>query len=403
MKPQASEDRLQRLRAVTDAALGRLSVEDLLVTLLDRALELVDADTATVLLVDVGGHTLVARASRGVEEEVRQGVRVPIGAGFAGRVALERRPVMIDRVDPTTVRNQILWERGIRVMLGVPLLVAAEVIGVLHVGRLEDLPFDAADAELLSVAGERMAAAIQTEQRHSAEAAASMLEESLRPSRLPECPGLDLAARYLPAGRRGVGGDWYDVFKLPTGELWIVVGDVAGHGLPAAVVMSRAQSTLRAFATLGGPPEEALERTDRAVQIFDSRAMITVVCATTESPYRELRMATAGHPPPVIAAPGRPPELTKLTVGPPLGVGEAVRRSSDLVRLPLGGSALFYTDGLIERKGESLDAGFARLCACLRANERADDACRRVLRHLIGDTESGDDVAVVVVHRDNGG
>ncbi|MBV8385715.1 MAG: GAF domain-containing protein, partial [Acidimicrobiia bacterium] len=106
-----AEDRLRDLRAVTDASLGQLDVDDLLVELLDRVLWILDADTAAVLLDDGAGQ-LVARAARGVEEEVRQGVRIPVGRGFAGTVAATRLPVIIDRVDETTVTNPILWETG---------------------------------------------------------------------------------------------------------------------------------------------------------------------------------------------------------------------------------------------------------------------------------------------------
>src|SRR4051812_49548637 len=96
---QTVEERLERIRAVTDAALGFLDVEDLLVEMLDRVLELMGADTAAVLLTDESGRELFARAARGLEEEVRQGVRIPIGSGFAGRIAAERRPIILDRID----------------------------------------------------------------------------------------------------------------------------------------------------------------------------------------------------------------------------------------------------------------------------------------------------------------
>ena len=145
------QDQLANFRTVTDSKLGRLDVEDLLIELLERVRSIVDADTAAVLLLDKDSSDLVARAACGIEEEVRQGVRVPVGVGFAGRIARSKEPVRLDRVDSTTVANPILWEKGIRTMLGVPLLVADEVIGVLHVGRLHPYPFNDADAELLQV------------------------------------------------------------------------------------------------------------------------------------------------------------------------------------------------------------------------------------------------------------
>src|SRR5919204_1006619 len=116
----ADDERLRRIESVTDAALARLDVEDLLVELLDRVRELLTVDTAAVLLLDFASQQLVATAARGIEEEVRQGVRIPLGKGFAGRIAAEKRPVIVQRVDHTRVLNPILLERGIQSLLGVP-------------------------------------------------------------------------------------------------------------------------------------------------------------------------------------------------------------------------------------------------------------------------------------------
>ena len=233
------QDELANFRAVTDSTLGRLDVEDLLIELLERVRSILDADTAAVLLLDKDSGDLVARAACGIEEEVREGVRVPVGIGFAGRIARTKQPVWLDRVDSTTVTNPILWEKGIRTMLGVPLLVADdELIGVLHVGRLHPDPFHDADAELLQVVAERLAGAIQARQLAVDRVATALLERSLLPGRLPKCPGLEFATRYLTPEEL-VGGDWYDVFTVPSGELWVVAGDVAGQGLRAAVVMGQ--------------------------------------------------------------------------------------------------------------------------------------------------------------------
>ena len=133
----SAEKNLASLQALTDSALTTLDVDELLDELLSRVQESLDADTAAVLLVAKGDAELVATAARGLEEEVREGFRVPIGTGFAGRIAARRGPIRLDRVDTTTVTNPILWEKGVQVMLGVPLLAADELLGVLHVGRLE--------------------------------------------------------------------------------------------------------------------------------------------------------------------------------------------------------------------------------------------------------------------------
>jgi phosphoserine phosphatase RsbU/P len=391
------DEQLRDLKAITDAALGRLDPDELLLALLERVKKIVDADTTTVLLLDSEGRLLIARASLGLEEEVRQGVRIPFGVGFAGRIAAERKPVMIDRVDSSTVTNPILWEHGVRVMLGVPLLAGDDTVGVLHVGRCRSIPFTLEDAEILSVAAERMAAAIQAEQRREAQAAASLLIDNLRPGLPPACRGLDFATRYLPAERGGAGGDWYDVFLAEGGGLWLIVGDVAGHGLGAAVVMARVQSTLRAFASVADSPEAALEATHRAMLRFDPGVMATAVCALVEPPYRELRIATAGHPPPILSRPTGPAEIASLAAEPPLGVLPHRRRSSRAVGFPDGSTIVFYSDGLVQRRREPLDDSLGRLREVVGPDD-AETVCRRVIRELVGPEEREDDVAVLAVH-----
>jgi hypothetical protein len=391
-------ERLQNLQTVTEAALGHLGIEDLLVELLNRVREILDADTAAVLMLDPGGRYLVARAACGIEEEVRQGVRVPMGEGFAGAIAASRQPVVLDRVDATTVTNPILWEKGIRVMLGVPLLGAGKVIGVLHVGRLQDRPFRRADAELLGVVADRVASALQNHQLAAERAAAEMLERSLLPQTLPNHPGLEFATRYVTREDRAVGGDWYDVFTLPSGMLWVVVGDVAGHGLPAAVVMGRVRSTVRSYALEGHAPDEVVRLVDRKVQHFEVGTIVTLVCAVSTSPFDKFEVVAAGHPPPIVAEPGQPARLVDVDVRPPLGIGSPRRRPPTTVSIPTGGVLVMYTDGLYERRGEDLEVGLTRLCTAVTAGN-PEDICRTVMQRMVGSERPEDDIAVIALRR----
>ena len=154
-------ERLRRLQSVTDTALAPLSLDSLLDELLDRIRDALEADTCAVLLLDEPRRELVARAARGIEEEVEQGVRIPLGQGFAGRVAAERRPVVIPDVDHSEVLNPILREKGIRSLLGAPLLARERVLGVVHVGTLEPREFTQDDIELLSLVAARVAVALE--------------------------------------------------------------------------------------------------------------------------------------------------------------------------------------------------------------------------------------------------
>jgi len=396
-----SEDvagRLADLQALTDSSLTRLDVDDLLVELLRRVREILTADTAAVLILDDGSGDLVARAASGIEEEVRQGVRVPLGSGFAGRVAETKHAVRLDRVDATTVTNPLLWEKGIRVMLGVPLLSEDAVLGVLHVGRLEDRPFSTADIELLRVVADRLTGAMQARQLALERAATGLLERSLLPTKLPRCEGLDFATRYAAAEQHIVGGDWYDLFTLPSGRLWIVVGDVAGHGLNAAVVMGRIRSALRAYTMLGEAPERVLDLVDRKIDHFEVGTIATVACAALDPPYHTMSLAVAGHPPPVIAAAGQPARFAEIEVSPPVGTNFGLPRAATTIALAPGNVAVFYTDGLVERRGESLDVGLERLRNVVVA-DAPDRLARDIMRHLVGANAPEDDVALVVMHR----
>jgi signal transduction histidine kinase len=159
--------RLESLQAVTDVALAHLGLDELLTVLLPRIREILAADTCAVLLLDEAGDQLVARAAVGIEEEVEQGVRIPVGVGFAGRIAAEQRPVVLDDVDHADVLNPILRAKGIKSLLGVPLVgVGDDVIGVLHVGSLVPRDFAVDDVELLQLVAERVAIAIERAQLH---------------------------------------------------------------------------------------------------------------------------------------------------------------------------------------------------------------------------------------------
>jgi signal transduction histidine kinase len=153
-------DVLARLQHVTDVALAHLTLDELLDELLTRVRDALDADTCAVLMYEEPTNELVARAAKGIEEEVEAGVRIPLGGGFAGRIAAERRPVIIPDVDHSYVLNPILREKGIKSLLGAPLLVGDRVHGVIHVGTLTPRDFQEDDVELLQVVAQRVALAV---------------------------------------------------------------------------------------------------------------------------------------------------------------------------------------------------------------------------------------------------
>jgi serine phosphatase RsbU (regulator of sigma subunit) len=411
-RPGGLTERLRGIEAVTDAALSRLDEQKLLDVLLERVKTVLEADTATVLLLDRAAGQLVATAATGIEEEVRQGVRVPLGAGFAGHVALTKQPLILNRVDYTTVRNPLLVERGLRSLLGVPLLVGGEVIGVLHVGSLTGREFGQEDVELLQLAADRAALAVHSMMAQDDRQAAVALHRSLLPSALPAVPGTELAARYV-TGAGNVGGDWYDVFVLPSGRLAIVMGDVAGSGLAAAVIMGRMRSALRAYALHADDPGTVLSMLDSKIQYFEPDAMATVLYGAYDPASGQLEVASAGHPPPVLAAPGQRPRPVELAVSPPIGVADDPPRRSTVIDVPPGALACMYTDGLVESRDRPIDVGIGQLAEVLGRVVGGDDevqgssplaetACATVMRAVIGNEPASDDVAVLMLHRPRG-
>jgi serine phosphatase RsbU (regulator of sigma subunit) len=270
---------------------------------------------------------------------------------------------------------------------------------VLHVGRLRDQAFGSDDTELMEMVAERITGALQARLLAAERAAASVLERTLVPGALRPVPGFEVATRYVTASHgRGAGGDWYDAVRLPSGEVWLTAGDVAGHGLAAAAVMARLRATMRAYAFDGAPPHEALRLTDRAVQYFEPDVMATAVCVSILPASDEMWVSSAGHPPPFVVIPGEPPRPLAIDSGPPLGAVANLPRAATVMQFPKAATLVLYTDGLIERRGEALDSGLHRLCEALTF-DHPEVVCRTVMFRMICDKLPEDDVALMVVRR----
>ena len=183
---------------------------------------------------------------------------------------------MIPDVDHADILNPILREKGIRSLLGVPLLVEGRVIGVLHVGTLAFRDFTTEDKELLQLAADRAAPAIENSRLFEQRRVAEVLQRTLLPAELPSIAGLEVASRYVPAESSGLGGDWYDVFELPESRIAIAVGDVVGHGVVAAAVMAQLRTALRAYAAEGHDPPSVVQAVDRLMWQLGPTAMTTL-------------------------------------------------------------------------------------------------------------------------------
>jgi anti-anti-sigma factor len=390
-------EKLRDIQSITDAALSALDPQSLLEALVGRVKDALQADTAAVLMLDPRSGQLVATAASGLEEEVRQGVRIPFGRGFAGLIAAEDRPVILAEVDHTKVVNPILLDKGIRSLMGAPLRAGGVVIGVLHVGTLSPRAFTSDDSDLLQLAADRAALAVQALNAQMDRAAAAALQHSLLPSDLPAIGGLEMAARYVP-GSGHVGGDWYDVFILPSGEVCAVIGDVAGTGLKAAVIMGRMRSALRAYALQTTDPAEVLDRLDHKMRHFEPQAMATVLYAVFTPALDEVRISCAGHLPPLMAAPGQPAVPVEVFRDLLIGVPATAPRRTRTVTVPAGGLLCLYTDGLVERRDRPIDDGIARLSAAVTATD-PETGCAQVMGAMADYTPHDDDVALLLLRR----
>jgi serine phosphatase RsbU (regulator of sigma subunit) len=281
----------------------------------------------------------------------------------------------------------------------VPLTLDDEVIGVLHVSSDERDHFGEDTLGLLVPAAERAALAIGRARIVERERRiAETLQRSLLPDTLPSIDGLALAARFLPGAGLEVGGDWYDALPLPSGELAVVIGDVAGKGLRAATLMGELRSGLRAYAIEGGGPMDTLIRLDRlAVRLSH---MATVVLLHLAPDLARFRYASAGHLPALlIAADGSARFLRDGASTPLLALREDVEDGE--AALEPGDRVVLYTDGLVERRREPIDESLERLRT---AAEGFDGTVEALCDHLIAALRPPagsphDDVAVIALKR----
>jgi len=294
------------------------------------------------------------------------------------------------------VLNPLLREKGIRTLLGVPLMLEDRVLGVLHVGSFSPRAFKPAEVGLLQRAADRIALAVDRARQHTV---AELLQRTLLPSRLPEIPNLEIAARYLTgADDAHVGGDWYDVVALPQGRVGIAIGDVVSHGVKAAAVMGQMRIALRAYALEGDSPGPVLDRLDRLVRGLGEREMATVAYAVLDPATLTVELGVAGHLPLLLVPPAGEGRLIEGVRSRPIGLAAARRYETSTFEIERGDTLVLYTDGLVERRGSSIEDGLRQL-----ARSVADLDARGpegVCDGLLAATEAdivADDVALLAV------
>jgi PAS domain S-box-containing protein len=228
---------------------------------------------------------------------------------------------------------------------------------------------------------------------------AETLQRSLLPDRLPDIPGVMLAARYVPATADvEVGGDWYDVVPLPNGHVALAIGDVAGHGLRAASIMGQLRMALRAYALEDAAPAAVIRRAHELVHRLLPTEMTTLIYLVFDPDSGIVRFANAGHPPPLVVGTAGAVRFVEEGLAPPLGtVPHPDHYREESFVLAGGATLLLFTDGLIERRGVSIQDGLTRLRDEVAGFDRDLDAlCDHLLETMVGG-ETSDDVAMLAL------
>ena len=287
-----------------------------------------------------------------------------------------------------------------RPLLCIPLTVRRS-LGVLTLAAPGDR-FDADTSLMLFELARRVAIGLDNALRYEQHRDTAEELQRAQLTDLPAADGLHLAARYLPATRGlNIGGDWYDAFFQPDGSLLTVIGDVTGHGLRAAVIMGQLRTALRAYAIEETSPAQILTRLHRMLCHQQPNLYATAMIARFRPDDLQVTWAAAGHPPAVLRAPGGAVRVLDDRPGVMLGVPIPFEYMDHTTEIEPGSTLVLYTDGLIERRTQGIDAGIELLSETLAALHEPDlddlDACSEsLLKPLVHESERDDDVCLLL-------
>jgi serine phosphatase RsbU (regulator of sigma subunit)/anti-sigma regulatory factor (Ser/Thr protein kinase) len=292
-------------------------------------------------------------------------------------------------------------------MLLLPLIARGVTLGFLACTRYQGYRrFDAYDTEIGMEFASRAAIFIDNARRYSRERATALtLQRSLLPTGLSAPSSVEVRHRYLPGSKMiEVGGDWYESITLPGGRVALVVGDVAGHGVRAAVTMGRLRTAIRTLARLELPPAETLQQLDELMHDLGQREphFATCVYAVFDAVSGRCEVASAGHLPPLLVSPDGKSEFLDVSPSPPLGIGSGPVQTRTF-KIRDGSLLVLYTDGLVERRDADIDEGLTRLRETFGPGSTSrplEELCKATLAGVYADHQR-DDIAVLVarLHR----
>ena len=287
---------------------------------------------------------------------------------------------------------------GVDSILAAPLIARGRVIGALTMARAggEHRPFTEDDIVLVQDLADRAAVSVENARQYAdSQRITRELQRALLVEPSPPHSNLEIAARYLPVGGRNlVGGDWYEVIRLPFGRSLLVMADVMGHGMEAAVDMSNYRSIIRDLGSMDLPPHGILAHLDTVIAQNESARPATCLLAVADPNRGRWTLASAGHLPPALFVAGRPTTLIPTPIGPPLGTGVGGYEQVTVDLLP-DQILLLYTDGLVERRGEDIDVSLARLASVASPPTGELEQLLHMVLHALASSTSDDDIAVL--------
>ncbi|QKG21871.1 SpoIIE family protein phosphatase [Actinomadura verrucosospora] len=415
--------RTARLQQATSMLAEALTVGEVVRVIVEVGQSAVGVDRCTVALLDEGRTRLTPIApadpadpsgtgsDTGTESDAGPDAVSVADPTVLSAAAREGRPFVAE--NPGELRRQLGEAAaaaemrrgpGEQAWVALPLLAAGAPIGVLRFAFTRTRFLTEDEQVFLEALAGQCALAVERallfEREHRT---AEQLQRSLLPGDLPSSPELRMAARYDPVTRHvQVGGDWYDVFKLPGGRLAVVLGDVMGKGVLAAAIMGRVRNALRALALTDPRPAAVLSGLDRLFSATEDAEQFTTVAYLVIDPASGQGLYTsAGHPPPLLLPAGRPPGLSDVEAGTPLGWPSHRQQAS--FSLSPGDTVVLYSDGLVENRRRGVDTGLGDLVAAAAEAPPGAAADPGVLvdhlvARLLAGYEQSDDVTLLALH-----
>jgi len=418
---QAEVEATRRFAALADVALqlaGAQTVQEIVGIVVDRGMKALGADGGSLAVLRDDSDELDLTITASLGEQARQTyARLPLHGPMPASHALATGARVLLHDESATrswhpQMHDVVELTGCIAWAALPLLTSDRVRGSLTIGWRTRQDFRPAELEVLDAMAAQCANALERvnarKDEHAAAAAATRMSETLQRSLLSDPPqpdGLQIAVRYRPASEQAqVGGDWFDGFVTRDGTTSVAIGDVAGHDQNAAAAMGQVRSLMRGIAyAVGQPPAAVLATLDHALHDLDVATLATAVLAQVHQDdddrrhgVRRLRWSNAGHLPPLLVEADGTAQLLRTNADLLLGLDPNTDRADHEVTLRPGATVVLYTDGLIERRGASIDDGLHWLVGRVSAlaHSNVDALCDAL---LAGVDRNEDDIALLVL------